>query len=145
LRDLGRTSERALETIELASFAKRVLAPFAEKLPGGTKLAIADGVAVTTVADPVELDRILVNLVLSAAQAARGGEVQVEIGGDDQIASISVRDRAKPIDDVGELMRRTEGIELSVVAAATRDIGGLLHIDSREGEGTTIRVELPRV
>ncbi|AKF03437.1 sensor histidine kinase [Sandaracinus amylolyticus] len=96
----------------------------------------------------------LTNLVSNAVQASeRGGVVSIDLGCDDDHASVEVRDEGRGIPAhllprVGTAFFTTRegGTGLGVVLARTvvMQHGGRLSIDSQEGLGTTVHVVLPR-
>lgn len=106
------------------------------------------------------LSRVLINLVTNAIQAGEdGGHVEVRaVEGSDGGLRVEVRDDGTG-QDVGELRaylsadrggypgrRRagwTHGLGLSISARLVRAAGGTISVESRPGEGTSFRVELP--
>jgi len=110
--------------------------------------------ATTTRTDPERLRQVLVNLLTNAAKFTQNGCIRLvaELDGDVRIA---VQDSGPGMDpDLlaraqepfvrGEVEGAGTGLGLSIVAKLTTLLGGRLAIDSREGEGTTIEVRLPR-
>jgi signal transduction histidine kinase len=106
-------------------------------------------------ADPRRLREALLNLVVNAIEATPpGGEVQVEVRSAGDEAEIVVRDTGKGMSE--ETLRRIgtpffttrdEGTGLGVVLARSVIVqhGGTLRYESAPGQGTRVRVTLPRV
>ena len=106
--------------------------------------------------DPAELEQILLNLAVNARDAADGTGLQItvrtEVAGG-QVA-LSVEDngagmRADVVDRAFEPFFSTKptdrgtGLGLSIVYGIATRMGGSVGIDSTEGRGTTVRLELP--
>jgi signal transduction histidine kinase len=110
-------------------------------------------------ADAKLLQQVLMNLLLNAAEASqRGGAVRVETDEDSSghFAQVKVVDKGKgirkeDIDRVFEPFFTTKGagkgtgLGLSVSLGIVRKHEGTIEIESREGEGTTVTVLLPRI
>jgi two-component system cell cycle sensor histidine kinase/response regulator CckA len=120
--------------------------------------------------DPAQLEQVLVNLVLNARDAMlAGGTLTIETG--ERVISGSTRGRSvKPgryivlaVSDSGSGMdgdtlshvfepfftsqaagNRT-GLGLSIVYGIVKQNGGVVRVSSEPGEGTTVKVFLPRV
>ena len=102
------------------------------------------------------LRRVLLNLVRNATDAmTRGGQLLVAVDCSADRVTVSVRD-----DGVGmteEVKRQMfdpffatksgggRGLGLSSVAAIVQRAGGTIEVDSEVGQGTTVRLRLPRV
>jgi signal transduction histidine kinase len=109
-------------------------------------------------ADPTELEIALTNLLTNAADASEPGGVvalRVHNRADAQRVVIEVQDRgsgipAPVLERVFEPFFTTKpagkgtGLGLSQVYAFARGSGGDVQIDSQVGQGTTVRIELPR-
>jgi two-component system, cell cycle sensor histidine kinase and response regulator CckA len=106
-------------------------------------------------ADPVQLERILVNLVINARDATPdGGPIEVIVADGAPSVEITVRDRGTGIDpDVKNRVfdpffttkpkGKGTGIGLTVVRRMVDLLGGTIEIDSSLGSGTTVRVTIP--
>jgi len=143
-------------------------------LPGGVELRMAvDPGAPEVLANEVQLQRILLNLVVNAARAIRARHGVIEIGvvallGDEPGAGAGGRKSRRACDhvrltvadngmgmDVGTLRRVRErladpdatrahgGLGLTIVQDIVRAHGGRLSIESHEGAGTSVRIDLP--
>lgn len=106
------------------------------------------------VADEIDLERILLNLVSNARQATpdggpirvelrpRTGEVQLRVG--DHGAGVRDEDAAT-IFSAGVSSRRGGGLGLVVVNRLAQELGGSVLIRDRDGGGTWFEVTLPAV
>jgi two-component system, cell cycle sensor histidine kinase and response regulator CckA len=114
-------------------------------------------------ADPIAMQRVLLNLVLNASRAIRRphGAVEIGIAGmkaadgrGAQFVRLTVADNGVGMDGsaVGELRQQlTEtadlpygaGLGLRLVHQTVCAHGGRLQLDSQPGSGTTVRIDLP--
>jgi signal transduction histidine kinase len=107
------------------------------------------------VADPAQLNQVLVNLVVNSIQAMpRGGRLTVATGFDREEVSLAVEDTGVGMD---ERVRRQiflpffttkevgqgTGLGLSVVHGIVTAHGGIIDVWSRPGEGSRFTVRLP--
>lgn len=115
-------------------------------------------------ADPIAMQRVLLNLVLNASRAIRQPHGVIEIG----VAGMKTSDAGPPFlrltvaDNgigmdaaaVGDLKQRFVeppsllpgvGLGLRTVHHAVCAHGGRLHLDSEPGGGTTVRIDLPAI
>jgi two-component system cell cycle sensor histidine kinase/response regulator CckA len=125
--------------------------------------------AATLRIDPGHLDQLLVNIILNARDAMpQGGTLTIETG-ERQIAEGSRSRRVRPgtyvllaIHDTGtgmdsdtaahvfepfhgaDLGAQRAGLGLSIVYGIVRQNGGVVRVSSEPGEGTTIKVYLPK-
>ncbi len=109
-------------------------------------------------ADPVDIDRIVTNLVSNAVKYTLAGRVTVSLSQEETSARLAVADtgigipaeslpnlfqefyrakNAKAIDEAGT------GLGLTIVRDLVDRYGGRVSVHSREGEGTTFTVMLP--
>lgn len=106
-------------------------------------------------ADPVQLERILVNLVINARDAMpHGGPIEVTVADGTPYVEISVLDRGVGIEpDVKKRVfdpffttkpiGQGTGIGLTVVRRMVDLLGGTIEMDSTPGVGTTVRITIP--
>ncbi len=106
--------------------------------------------------DPDRLEQVISNLVSNALRhGRRDGPVRLSTETAGDVVSIEVHNEGKPIPPelVPQLFepfkRGTDtaggvGLGLFIVRALVAGHGGRVEVRSREGEGTTFRVELPR-
>jgi PAS domain S-box-containing protein len=124
------------------------------------------GVTLALTAEDVVVDgdrtrvcQVLDNLISNAIKfTPGGGRVEVVVEESKRVAAIEVRDTGAgiPADELSELFQRFfrtrsatraavpgTGLGLAIVKAITEAHGGTVAVESRVGEGTTFRVELP--
>jgi len=105
--------------------------------------------------DAGAIRRGVLNLVQNALQATpAGGEVRLGAVEVDGGVALSVRDTGKgiPADKLAEVAKpfvttreKGTGLGLAIVNKIARAHGGALEIESAEGQGTEVRIALPRV
>ncbi len=123
-------------------------------------IALETSAAIEVRASPSNLFRVLVNLLRNAAQAIgelerpAGARVRVSTWASDELAFVQVADDGPGIpssvrDQLFDLFFTTHaegtGIGLYVCKTIVAGWGGLLHVDSREGEGARFTFSIPRV
>jgi signal transduction histidine kinase len=116
-------------------------------------------------ADPIAVQRVLLNLVLNASRAIRQPHGVIEIGvtgmkaadgSSPQFVRLTVADNGIGMDGatVGEWRRQFSepsdapqgaGLGLRIVHQTVCNRGGRLQIESEPGSGTTIRIDLPAI
>ena len=75
---------------------------------------------------------------------ADAGSLLVELTVDDGVARLVVADDGRGFDPEVRQRRLVEGhLGLSLVEELARDSGGTLRVDSSEGAGTRVELELP--
>ena len=104
--------------------------------------------------DHERLKQVLVNLLTNAAKFTQSGSITLRASNDGDTVAIDVADTGVGMEP-GFVRHATEpfvhgdgggagsGLGLAIVARVLRVLGGSLHIDSRPGAGTTVRVLLP--
>src|SRR5579863_6686485 len=158
----GSTSER--RSLSLGKVVREALPLMRAAVANTAMLRIAvDTNAPQVLADPVAIQRILLNLVLNASRAIRRPHGVIEVGvagmkpADErgpQVVRLTVADNGIGMDiaTVGDLKQRfieppslAEGTELGLrtVHHTVFAHGGRLQLDSEPGGGTTVRIDLP--
>jgi signal transduction histidine kinase len=122
-----------------------------------------EGVASSVIVDPAQLERVVMNLALNARDAMpEGGPVLVTVGearieeGDvhgtyvvlevaDTGVGMDAATQARIFEPFFTTKREGTGVGLAVVYAIVDRCGGFVHVESAPGQGTRMRVYLPRV
>jgi len=149
------------EEVGLAGLAGEVvrdLAPVAERAEVELRTQVPAGL--TLRADRRALARILSNLVDNGIKYnRRGGWVEIRARSGEGAVVLEVADSGEgvPAPEVQAIFQRFYRVErgrtpgrgglglgLAIVKHLVQRLGGQLHMDSREGVGTTVEVELPR-
>ena len=107
-------------------------------------------------ADSQQVSQVLMNVLLNAAQATPGGgsiTVEAETTPAADMLEIRVRDtgRGIPADILPHVFEpffttkrgQGTGLGLSISQTYVRSHGGEIRVESKEGEGTTVRITLP--
>jgi signal transduction histidine kinase len=143
-------------SVDLPPLVAEILDPYRAGLEG--RIAIENRVAAPL--PPVRADRTLIlralaNIVENALHAMPGpGQLTVDAAVDADSVTISVRDTGVGM-DADALARAFEpyfstktsgtGLGLPIARRNVELSGGSIEVDSRKGEGTVVRVRLPRV
>ncbi len=117
------------------------------------------GTGLVVAGDPGQLDRVLMNLLSNAVKfTSGGGEVRVAAAAVGGMAAVEVGDTGLGIPDADqkELFTRFfrasnavrlsipgTGLGLAIVRTIIDNHRGTITVESREGQGTTVRVEIP--
>jgi signal transduction histidine kinase len=172
-RAMGATDRAVRQVERLLAFSRRQhLAPEVvdiDDLVGGMldllEVSVAEGTELSALlapdlprvrVDPGQLENALMNLVINARDALDGGgriHITTAAVGDDAV-EVAVEDTGRGIpadvlDRVCEPFFTTKapgkgsGLGLSMVYGFARQSGGEMRIESRMGEGTTVRIRLP--
>jgi len=162
LRTLGLSESGALtlrrERVDLPSLARDVTAGFApEAAARDVTIRVEDDGAPAVDGDAVRLRQVLANLVSNAVRATPArGRVTVRVGatGDGGAAAVSVSDTGRGMtpDELARIFdrfykgadSRGSGLGLTIARNIVRLHGGEMQATSGPGEGTTVRVTLPR-
>lgn len=154
LAQLDRGLDTTRDPVDLHDAAQRVV----EQLqPGaGARRLLADGSPVLAATDPDRLHRILLNLVTNAMRhTAPDGTITLTSTGTTGRAVLTVVDDGEGMDEATRRVaferftrgttRRGDGagLGLAIVAGLADELGGQVHLDSRPGHGTTVRLTLP--
>lgn len=148
-----------VDVAEVARGAVDLLRPLATQK--GLALALLPkGLTVPSLTDGSLIERVLTNLIGNAIKFTRSGSVTVLLDATDDEIHLAVRDTGPGIpEDFVERMfdpfeqasrghgREHEGtgLGLSIVRELVRLADGQLHVESVVGDGTTVRVTLPRI
>ncbi len=148
----GRVTRRRLDLRDvLLAAARGAECTFAER---DTALYCAPGDAPVIVrGDALALEQLFLNLFLNSAQAlSAGGSTQVTVDRDESFVHVVVADTGHgiPLDQIDRVLdpfysTREEGTGLGLPIARQIAVahGGFLHIESGEGRGTRVEVQLP--
>jgi two-component system phosphate regulon sensor histidine kinase PhoR len=148
------------ERVDLAAVAERaaelLAGPAAEK---GVTIEVEGEPTPAVRGDAESLERLVVNLVDNAIKYNRpGGRAQVKLSAGDESAWLEVSDTGIgiPADSLPRLFERFyrvdkgrsraeggTGLGLAIVKHIAQLHGGRVEVESREGKGSTFRVELP--
>lgn len=159
VRDLllyARPSRPVLREIKLDEIIQRVLTLLREE-PDirrvGVEYESSNGDGVLH-ADEVQLEQLLINLILNAAHASGlGSPVRVSFQSDDFWTRLSVQDRGhgmppdvltKALEPFFTTKAKGTGLGLAICRRIAESHGGTIRIDSAQGQGTTVWVDLPR-
>jgi PAS domain S-box-containing protein len=144
---------RELDLCHVVADAERLLAPL---LDGGVRLDTAlAGEPVPVVADPSQLQHVLVNLAANAQAAmADGGTLRLAVHADGGDAVLTVEDDGPGLapevrDQIFEPFFSTngfgesKGLGLATVHGIVHQSGGSIDVESELGEGTCFTIRLP--
>lgn len=166
LLTLGQDGPRKPRVVDLAAFLRDNARVFQLALRSTVTLSLTPAGPVGRVlVDPVELERVLLNLLVNASDAMpQGGTVLVSVFPSTQVRSsgregpfvaVEVRDAGVGMNDA-TIQRMFEpffttkgdagtGLGLAIVRQLVALAGGFLEVDSVEGQGTAVRVFLPAI
>lgn len=159
------TGRVPLETaeVDVCALVEQVLAAVAPLAAARAQRVAADlrREAGRIVADPRQLERVLLNLTTNAVKfTPNGGAINVVADGDDERAWVTVVDTGMgiPADEQARLFSRFfrsstarasavpgTGLGLVIARSIVEAHGGDIELVSAEGEGTVVTVRLPRV
>ena len=145
--------------VEVAAVARDAAAAALEGTPGvGARVAV-EGSAGTITTDRERLHGVLVNLVQNARDgvlaAGRAGADAVEVGGRrlpsgrvvlwvaDRGAGVAAADLPHVFEPYFTTKRTGTGLGLAIARKVVEALGGTIRMESREGEGTRVEIELP--
>ena len=155
------TMELFVQEVDAAAVVRenaRLLAPLAAKR-GLTLRVLPDGHSLPATLDCGAFERILTNLVGNAVKFTAEGGVTVLVDGTDHDLLVTVTDTGigippEMVDQVFEPFEQAStgfsrshegsGLGLAIVRRLVDLVGGTIAVESVVGEGTTVRVSLPR-
>jgi hypothetical protein len=148
------TEKWASDPNQIAQRSVELTTGYAEEHDAALQLELADGLP-EIVMNPLAIEQVLINLIRNGIQAGNG-DIRVSVTTDrvDDMVRYTVRDNGCGITDKNMqhmfepffTTRENEGgtgLGLSVVHGIIGEHGGTVEVDSRMGEGTTVRVFLP--
>lgn len=149
------------EPLDLRALAAEQVSPLREAArKAGIDLTLEPGDPVRVSADRVRLSQVLANLIDNAVKYTERGGVVVSVGARDGTAWCEVRDTGAgiPAEDLPRIFERFyrvdkarsrdkggTGLGLSIVKHAIALHDGTVAVESRVGEGSVFRFELPVV
>ena len=145
------TEEPKLEIVPIRALAEEMVE--ALEPPPRVPVEIDCPPDLAAIANPALLERVVANLVANAAQYTREGKIFVRAVPSDGIVELTVADTGPgvPEDERGRIFDRFFrgshdqngfGLGLAIVSQAVRAMDGTIDVDSRDGEGTVVRVRL---
>ena len=114
----------------------------------GTRTGITTTLALPDVPDPVTgeqastIFRIVQEALTNVARHADASRVDVKWAQDDQEITLTIDDDGRGFDSKHDDHREKFG--LLGIAERARDLGGVLEIDSKRNQGTTLQIRFPR-
>lgn len=156
LTTMNRREGPELAVVPLAKLT-RELAPLLRRLAGNRHpllLEVARKVGCVR-GDGTQLEQILLNLVANARDASRlGGRIWVRVDSNPFSVFLEVQDegagmtesvRQRAPEAFFTTKKKGTGLGLATAHDIVASYGGTLRIDSHVGQGTTVRIELPRL
>ncbi len=148
------------ETVDLSALGRDATDLWGPRAAAkGVKLSVSlKGAPPLIVGDAARLRQIVSSLLSNAVKFTERGAITLEAREADERLVLSVSDTgigipADALDAVFETFRQADssrtrlhdgiGLGLSIAQRLVQAMGGVVEIDSREGEGTTVRVVLP--
>lgn len=127
---------------------------FAQAEAGGVAMVNTVDPALQVLADPDNLRRVFLNILINGAQSMKdGGSVEASAKADGTEVTVSFRDTGCgiPEDELARIFspffttkEKGTGLGLAVCAKIVEGHGGAIEAESVVGEGTAIHVRLPR-
>jgi PAS domain S-box-containing protein len=162
LLDFSRISSGRLdlriELVDLAEVVREIAERFAPQLAEARCfLGLQPGGPLVGDWDRLRLEQITANLLSNAVKYGAGAPIEVEVAGDDERATLRVRDHGIGIaaEDQGRIFERFEravsrrshggfGLGLWIARRVAHAMGGTIEVQSQAGAGATFTVTLPR-
>lgn len=144
--------------VDVAAAVQAAVAAAKKVISDGVPLHVIQDKAVHAHADAARFEQQLERVIVNALKFTPSGTVDVSIGESDGYAVVEVRDTGigidasfiasifEPFSQQDETFRRRfegAGLGLAIVRRAMEQMGGTIRIESRPGEGTTVRMTLP--
>jgi signal transduction histidine kinase len=153
--DLARPRAPQREPVDLARVVDDVLELEAQAmLARSVEVERALAPSVFVVGDVEKLKQVVLNVVVNALDAmADGGELRVRVAPEGDRAVLSIADtgpgvEARILPEIFDPFFTTKpagtGLGLALVRKIVEQHGGRVGLDSRPGEGTTVRIAFPR-
>jgi signal transduction histidine kinase len=125
----------------LESALADLLAPFKER---GTAVSLSVSPELPSGDAEALLFRVAQEALRNVAEHADATAVEVRAEVANELATLTVRDNGRGFSTEEELARRREGhMGVRLLQDLARDSGGTVDVESRVGEGTVVRVEVP--
>ncbi|MCC6510202.1 MAG: GAF domain-containing protein, partial [Pirellulaceae bacterium] len=163
LIDYGRNAPAKPEAINLDNAIDKFL-PFVRTAVGRDHEILVEHSPATgrVFIDRNQLDRVLLNLVVNAREASPpGSKIRIrtdqcvpDVESQANYVTLEISDSGKGMDEQTQqrlfepffsTKNRGSGLGMAVVQRIVDRAGGFIRVDSQLGQGTTIRVHLPRV
>jgi signal transduction histidine kinase len=146
-----------LEEVDLRAVVVEAAARLAEEAStAGSSISIRPGLGVMGRWDRLRVDQAVTNLLTNAIKYGGRGVVEVEVGSEGDMATLSIRDYGMgiPVEAQARIFERFEraaplrhfggfGLGLWIVRLLVEAHGGRVHLWSRPGEGSVFSLELP--
>ncbi len=158
-QSMGRADDRRIGKVDLLEAVEEIVTEVRRLQPHADVRRVVDpgSAALESVGDALQIGRALRNIVVNAAQAVapETGCVLVRCKADADTVTVDVQDNGCGIDPAqiqqvfdpfftSKKGRKGTGLGLFIAATIIKDHGGKIDIYSRLGEGTTVRVQLPK-
>ena len=145
---------RAVDVNQAVKSARRMLSRLLEEnIEVASELGAGD---TTILADPVELEQVLLNLAVNARDAMPGGgRLKIATASDRESVTLTVADTGFGMDEhtrqrifdpffTTKPRGKGTGLGLSTVYGIVTRTGGVVEVDSEPGQGTTFTIRWPR-
>jgi len=158
LLDFSNMSRRATRLTDVAEILSHMAEVLAATLGSRHTVVLhVDADVGRVLIDPVQFERLVLNLAINARDALPGGgPIDVRLANDNAAGAVvlEVRDAGSGMDAATQARMfepffttkagKGTGLGLAIVRQIVDRCGGSIHVDSAPDRGTTIRVHLPR-
>jgi signal transduction histidine kinase len=151
--DFGRFPPPRIEPCRWAGLAADLEVLYGSEIQSGTLAIAPEGRGLVFPADTGQIRQALVNLIRNALDAAAGsGRVAVAAAADDGAAVLTVADpgpgmtpeqKARLFAPGFTTKPHGSGLGLTIVERIVNEHGGVIHVRSEPGLGTTFTIRLP--